>query len=52
MSWKPRASDFASMLEARIVCYEGRVMDAMALYDGIVQAITPDTNTFLSAQRK
>jgi hypothetical protein len=39
-----------SMLEARIVCYEGRVVDAMALYDNIVQDITPDT--FLSAQRK
>ena len=39
-----------SMLEARLVCYEGRVMDALALYDSIVQGITPDT--FLSAQRK
>jgi hypothetical protein len=39
-----------AMLEARIVCHEGRVMDAMALYDSIVQGITPDT--FLSAQRK
>ena len=39
-----------SMLEARMVCYQGRVVDAMALYDSIVQGITPDT--FLSAQRK
>jgi hypothetical protein len=39
-----------SMLEARIVCYEGRVMDAMALYDSVVEGITPDA--FLSAQRK
>jgi hypothetical protein len=39
-----------SILEARLVCHEGRVVDAMALYDGIVQGITPDT--FLSAQRK
>ena len=39
-----------SMLEARLVCYQGRVVDAMALYDSIVQGITPDT--FLSAQRK
>jgi hypothetical protein len=39
-----------SMLEARIVCYEGRVMDAMSLYDNIVQDIMPDT--FLSAVRK
>jgi hypothetical protein len=39
-----------SMLEARLVCYEGRVVDAMALYDDIVAGITPDT--FLSARRK
>jgi len=32
-----------SMLEARIICYEGRVVDAMALYDSIVQSVTPDT---------
>jgi hypothetical protein len=38
------------MLEARIVCHQGRVTDAMALYDSIAQGITPDT--FLSAQRK
>jgi hypothetical protein len=39
-----------AMLEARLVCYEGRVMDAMALYDGIVQSVTPDT--LLSARQK
>jgi len=39
-----------AMLEARIVCHEGRVMDAMALYDSIVQSVTPDT--LLSARRK
>jgi hypothetical protein len=39
-----------AMLEARIVCHAGRVMDAMALYDSIVQSVTPDT--FLSAQRR
>src|ERR1700719_1594136 len=39
-----------SMLEARMVCYEGRVMDAMALYDSIVQSITPDR--VLSARAK
>jgi hypothetical protein len=39
-----------SMLEARMVCYGGRVMDAMALYDSVVQGITRDT--FLAAQRK
>jgi hypothetical protein len=39
-----------SILEARIVCYRGRVVDAMALYDSIVRGITPET--FLSAQRK
>ena len=39
-----------SMLEARIVCHDGRVMDAMALYDNIVRDITPDM--FRSAERK
>ena len=39
-----------AMLEARLVCYAGRVTDAMALYDSIVQGITPDT--FLSVRRK
>jgi len=31
------------MLEARIVCHEGRVVDAMALYDSIARSVTPDT---------
>jgi hypothetical protein len=39
-----------AMLEARIVCHEGRVMDAMVLYDSITQSIAPDT--FLSARWK
>ena len=39
-----------AMLEARIVCYEGRVVDAMELYDGIAKSIAPDT--ILSARQK
>jgi hypothetical protein len=39
-----------AMLEARIVCHEGRVVDAMALYDSIARSITPDT--MLSARQK
>jgi hypothetical protein len=39
-----------AMLDARIVCYEGHVMDAMAIYDGIVQSVTPDT--LLSARQR
>jgi hypothetical protein len=38
------------MLEARIVCYEGRVTDAIALYDNIARSVEPDT--LLSARRK
>jgi hypothetical protein len=30
-----------AMLNARMVCYEGRVVDALALYDGISQSMTP-----------
>jgi hypothetical protein len=32
-----------TMLEARIVCHEGHVADAMALYDSIARSVTPDT---------
>jgi hypothetical protein len=39
-----------SMMEARMLCYEGREVDAIALYDSIAQNITSDR--FLSAQRK
>jgi hypothetical protein len=39
-----------AMLQARIVCYEGRIVDAMALYDSIAQSVAPDT--YLSARRK
>jgi hypothetical protein len=39
-----------AMLEARIVCHEGHVVDAMALYDSIAQSVTPDT--LLSARQR
>jgi hypothetical protein len=39
-----------AMLQARIVCHEGHVMDAMALYDSIAQGVTP--NTMLSARQR
>ena len=29
-----------TMLHARMVCHEGRVLDALALYDGIIQSLT------------
>jgi len=46
-----RLSDaMLSMLEARIICHQGRVMDAIALYDDIAQSITSDT--LLSARRR
>jgi hypothetical protein len=32
-----------AMLEARIVCHQGHVVDAMALYDSIARSVTPDT---------
>jgi hypothetical protein len=31
-----------AMLQARIVCHEGYVMDAMTIYDGIARSVTPD----------
>jgi hypothetical protein len=39
-----------AMLEARIVCHQGHVMDAMALYDSIVRSVT--TDTFQSARQR
>jgi hypothetical protein len=35
------------MMHARIVCHEGYVVDALAIYDTIAQSITP--NPFLSS---
>lgn len=31
-----------TMMHARIVCHEGHVLDALAIYDGIVQTIAPN----------
>ena len=31
-----------TLLNARIVCHEGHVLDALAIYDGIAQSIVPD----------
>jgi hypothetical protein len=39
-----------AMLQARIVCHEGHVMDAMTIYDGIAQSVTSDT--LLSARQR
>ena len=38
-----RLSDaMLTMLHARVVCHEGYVMDALAIYDGIAESITPN----------
>ena len=39
-----------TMMHARMVCYQGRVMDALAIYDDVVQSITP--NPVLLGQRQ
>jgi hypothetical protein len=31
-----------TMLNARMVCYEGNVVDALAIYDGIAKSLAPD----------
>jgi hypothetical protein len=31
-----------TMMHARMVCYEGHVMDALAIYDKVAQSLTPD----------
>ena len=35
-----------TMMHARIVCHEGRVVDALAIYDSIAQSITPNPIQF------
>src|SRR5579864_5157864 len=35
-----------NMMDARLVCYEGRVVDALAIYDSIVKSITPSDLQF------
>ena len=35
-----------TMLHARIVCHEGHVLDALAIYDGIAQSIIPSPIQF------
>ena len=38
-----RLSDaMLTMMHARVVCHEGYVMDALAIYDSIAQSITPN----------
>jgi hypothetical protein len=36
-----------AMLQARIVCHDGRVADALTLYDRIATSITPDTILYM-----
>jgi hypothetical protein len=39
---KKLSDALVAMMGARMVCYEGRVVDALALYDSISRSITPD----------
>ena len=31
-----------TIMHARVMCFEGQVVDALAIYDSIAQSITPD----------
>ena len=33
-----------AMMNARMVCYEGRVIDALAIYDSVARSVIPGTN--------
>src|SRR4051812_1889972 len=35
-----------TIMDARLICYEGRVREALALYDSISQSITPNSAVF------
>jgi hypothetical protein len=39
-----------TIMHARMVCFEGRVLDALAIYDGISQSVAP--NPLLSDRRQ
>ena len=34
------------LMHARIVCHEGHVLDALAIYDGILQSLAPSRSQF------
>src|SRR5262249_13972883 len=38
-----------TMMDARIVCHEGHVLDALAIYDRIAESITPNAATLSNA---
>ena len=40
------------MMHARILCHEGHVLDALAIYDSIAESITPGRIHFGHAQSK
>ena len=40
----------STMMYARLVCHEGYVMDALAIYDKVVQSLT--SNPFVTGQRQ
>jgi hypothetical protein len=40
ISMKQSTEAIIAMLDARMVCHEGRVLDALALYDGIALGLT------------
>jgi hypothetical protein len=46
-----KLSDAMSMMmDARLVCYEGYVMDALAIYDKVAQNLT--SNPFVTGQKQ
>src|SRR4051794_7632885 len=40
------------MMHARILCHEGHILDALAIYDNIAESITPGPVHFGRAQSK
>jgi hypothetical protein len=40
-----------TMMSARMVCYEGHVVDALTMYDGIAASLTPDVTRTSRSQR-
>src|SRR5215467_4708755 len=47
-----RLSDaLATMMNARMICYDGQVVDALAIYDGVARSLTPSLSQSIPTNR-
>jgi len=47
-----RLSDaLVTMMNARMICYDGHVVDALAIYDGVARSLTPSLSQSIPTNR-